>query len=646
MQSASGTVTINSQNPGVTPFIAEIHATVSPANALKTVQFTVTPKPGSVTRPISATYTSSYLQSRGYLDLQTGLMTVPVFGLYANYSDTVTLNSIFTDGSSQQNTLTIPTADWNDSCAIYKTPVVIQTRTNSRNLSYDFMLLKNICGSQSPIIMDTDGLVRWVGPSGYGTPSSMFFGNSIYIVSGATTGINRIDFDGTVTPVQDYSSIGVTSTGHHNYDPGKQGMLIEVDTTLWIESVVLEVDAFGNVLHNWNLADIISAAMIAGGDDPNQFVQSGSDWFHNNAATYRASDDSLIISSREDFVIALDYKSGAIKWILGDPMKQWYQFSSLRRYALALGPNTLPPIGQHAVSITKDDNLLLFDDGFQSLHHTPPGLSRSYSAPRKYQINLSTMTATEIWNYPYGQSLFSKICSSVYEDNRLNYLIDYSDIVNLGSSQYAELVGLEPSGAKAFDYRYANSGCSTAWNAIPIHLEQMTFTSVPPLRAVSRKTQGTAGTFDVDLPLSASPGIESRTGNYDIVITFEKSVTVSGATVTPGNGRTANISGPATVNGNNVSVHLINVSNAQTLTVNLTGVNDGMNIDNVPVSMSILFADVTADNAVNSADISATKSQSGTLVGGGNFRADINADGAINSADISLAKSKSGTGLP
>ena len=79
----------------------------------------------------------------------------------------------------------------------------------------------------------------------------------------------------------------------------------------------------GRVLKRFELADIISDAMIAGGDDPRQFVYSApTDWFHNNGATYNRADDSLIISSRENFVIALDYKTSRIKWILGDKTKK------------------------------------------------------------------------------------------------------------------------------------------------------------------------------------------------------------------------------------------------------------------------------------------------------------------------------------
>ena len=117
----------------------------------------------------------------------------------------------------------------------------------------------------------------------------------------------------------DFSSRGVVNF-HHNIDPGKTGMLLEADTTSYFESVIMEVDFSGNVLKTWNFADIISAAMRAGGDDPSQFVYpTPTDWFHNNAAYYNRADDSLIVSSRENFVICIDYQTSAIKWILGDP---------------------------------------------------------------------------------------------------------------------------------------------------------------------------------------------------------------------------------------------------------------------------------------------------------------------------------------
>src|SRR6266550_2143308 len=108
---AAAGVVVTGQTAGATPFIAQIHATVTPASALKSVQFTISRKSGSVTRPVSATFTSSYLQNRGYLNPQTGAFTVPVFGLYANYPNTVSLNFRFTDNSSQTSSVMVATPD-------------------------------------------------------------------------------------------------------------------------------------------------------------------------------------------------------------------------------------------------------------------------------------------------------------------------------------------------------------------------------------------------------------------------------------------------------------------------------------------------------------------------------------------------------
>ena len=85
------------------------------------------------------------------------------------------------------------------------------------------------------------------------------------------TNLSRIDLDGAVTLLGDYSSLGIINF-HHNIDRGKVGIILDADTTTDYNSVNIEVDASGRVLKTWNMANIISAAMIAGGDDPSQFV--------------------------------------------------------------------------------------------------------------------------------------------------------------------------------------------------------------------------------------------------------------------------------------------------------------------------------------------------------------------------------------
>jgi arylsulfate sulfotransferase len=455
---------------GPTPFIRFVHTSVSNVAGFEFAQFLIWPKAGSDTRPVKARYSRSYLEARGYFDPQTGSLTVPVFGLYAGRPNRVMITLGFDDRVHRikRFAVTITTPAYNG--GTYSNPTVIQSRLPGTTLSYDFILLKNYAQNNTPIIIDTDAEIRWVGTAGVGVANCILFDNAFYVTSEGTS-LLRTEFDGVTTLVANYSGIGVTGF-HHNIDPGRDGMIIDVNTVAQTESVNIEVDAAGNVLRIWNLADIISAAMIAGGNDPSEFVYPApTDWFHNNACAYRGSDNSLIVSSRENFVIAVDYDSGAIKWILGDPTKHWYEFSSLRAFALTLAPGTLPPIGQHSVSVTSDDQLLLFDNGTGSNFQQPPGETRTYSAPRKYQIDLGAFEATETWHYYPDPSVYSPYCSSVYEDGPDNYLIDYT----LGGPfVYTGIVGLDAQGNVAFNYQYEEQYfCGTAWNAIRIHWEDV-----------------------------------------------------------------------------------------------------------------------------------------------------------------------------
>ena len=66
-QADDTTITITGQNAGPTPFISQLSLMASDTSVLSKIQFTITPKTGSVTRPLSATYSNDYLTGRGNL---------------------------------------------------------------------------------------------------------------------------------------------------------------------------------------------------------------------------------------------------------------------------------------------------------------------------------------------------------------------------------------------------------------------------------------------------------------------------------------------------------------------------------------------------------------------------------------------------
>jgi hypothetical protein len=178
------------------------------------------------------------------------------------------------------------------------------------------------------------------------------------------------------------------------------------------------------------------------------------------------------------------------------------------------------------------------------------------------------------------------------------------------------------------------------------------YAMVPALQlvlAVSRKTHGVAGTFDILLPLSGNPGVECRTGgatgDYTLVFTCTNNVTSGNASVTSGIG---SVSGMPVFSGNTMTVNLTGVANAQTLTVTLTNVTDIFSqvLPSTSVSVGVLLGDVNGNAVVNASDVSLTKAQVGRAVSESNFREDVNANGLINSVDVAQVKAKVGTALP
>jgi N-acetylneuraminic acid mutarotase len=197
-------------------------------------------------------------------------------------------------------------------------------------------------------------------------------------------------------------------------------------------------------------------------------------------------------------------------------------------------------------------------------------------------------------------------------------------------------------------------------NGIPSQSQFILAALTPTISsAVSRKSHGAAGDFDIPMPLTGSSGVESRTtggtNDYTLVVTFASNVTVTGnpqAQVTSGTGCVGNggvCTGNVLVSGAVVTVPLTTIGNAQVINVRINGVNSAGSdtpATDFNIPMGFLIGDVNANRAVNDVDIALTKSQTGQAVTASNFRADVSANGSINAWDITLAKQHSGTSLP
>jgi arylsulfate sulfotransferase len=474
-QAAQSDIAIVNSQPGVTPFIASVQLIGQSVTKLASVAFTIAPKPNSVSQAVNVTWGTTALANRGYL--QNFLINLPVFGLYPNYQNQLTLQLTFQDGSTQQLQYEIATQAYTDTTGVYLNPTIIKARAPGSSLGFNFFIMKSTIAS--PVIVDTDGELRWVVPAT--ATSSVYFGNGQFVTgSEIAPSVTELQLDGTQSALPTNLTQPLLAGFSHNIDPGPNGLLAGFngydDLGVGTDDIVSEIAPFSGQppFQTYDMAEILRSYMLQNGDDASAFVRPGIDWFHFNASTYDPSDNTVIVSSRENFLIKLNYLTHDIVWIFGDPTKYWYTFPSLRAKALLLDAGGDYPIGQHAVSITSDGYVMVFNDGLLSINQppgAPAGFQRPYSEVNAYSVNAAAMTAHQVWNFNYGGSIYSAFCGSSYEAPGKTYLVDFA---TADDGQNARLVGLDSNHNVVFDFQYASpTECAAAWNAIPVPLEDL-----------------------------------------------------------------------------------------------------------------------------------------------------------------------------
>jgi hypothetical protein len=468
-----GDIKFLSSKPGMSPFIAKAQFTGNTLSKVATVVYTIAARPGAKAKPVKVRYAIAALKSRGDAP-DGGPLTLPIFGLYADMTNDVSVVFGFKDGTAQKLQLSIAAAKYVDPNKVYDRPIRLTPRTDAF-LGFNYLYMKS--GLGSPVIVDTDGAVRWVGPV-IDTSFSSTYDNGMFMIGiHKTAGLYNMDMDGTYKefPV-DQPSI---DWFNHNIVRGRDAFLAGVDFTdsngiVNVQSKISEMTMQGHVIREWDFAQIISDYMNANGDDASQFVHPGLNWLHLNSQYYDANDNSLVVSSREQFVMKVDYDSGEIKWILGDPTKWWHSFASLRAKQITLQPGAYYPIGQHGINIEPNGTLLLFNNGAPSQglpEGLPIGESRTFSTINAYTIDPSTMTGVEVLRYTHNKTLKSSVCSSAWAEDGPSMILDYAAA---DDGHHTNIVALDAAGEIAFEYQYTNKSCATAWHTVPIPFDDLT----------------------------------------------------------------------------------------------------------------------------------------------------------------------------
>jgi hypothetical protein len=161
----------------------------------------------------------------------------------------------------------------------------------------------------------------------------------------------------------------------------------------------------------------------------------------------------------------------------------------------------------------------------------------------------------------------------------------------------------------------------------------------------SRKTHGSAGTFDIPLdttqPVGGAVSVEPRAigGGHRIVFQFNATIVAAGTAACVDSSAAPIGTCVASASGNEVEVLATGIPDNRRVTVSLTNVNGTFNTS---VSLGFLLGDVNGSRTVTSADLLAAKGKSAQAVNSSNFVFDVNLTGGITSTDLLAIKGRSG----
>lgn len=440
---------INENDNQSSVFITSLEIDIDPS-IVKNIKFTVIGKPDTLASQISNTYGVTKIS-------QDNKLIVPIYGLYENYLNNVQLDITFSDNSTSSTNVSILTEAHffipEDLLETKFVDTIIVDKAPSESLPISFFLLKSkpdtATGVNGFLVLDIDLNLRWYRSEPLAivdedvskiSRAVTFHNNSFVVLSDHKSdlikpSIIKYNLDGSYISSKIFNTpllLNEHFYSHHDLRYGKNGYLIDMNVEnildgILIEQVILEISEQGEVIKEFDFGKIISNYMIENGDDPTTFITNSQDWFHSNAIFYDSTDDSLLVSSRENFIIKIGYENKDIKWIYGDPTKKWYQdYPSLSD--ISISSNSIYPMGQHSLSVV-NGNLMLFNNGTESFYvnNTPVGDNLNSSLVQIMSIDEENLTAVEEWSYDGGFK--SPVCSNIQhlpEDDL--FLINYSSV--------------------------------------------------------------------------------------------------------------------------------------------------------------------------------------------------------------------------
>lgn len=368
---------------------------------------------------------------------------LPIYGLYADAANTVKIS--YRDSATEINKeLTITTDPLPANLA---TPT--EVTADKSQLTNDLYFYTPSSQGYA-VAYDVNGNVRWYLDqqatweinrlrNGHLLISTERLVNTPYY----TTGLYEMDLLGKV-----YTEYNLPGGYHHDHFEMPNGNLLVATNDFdnehgTVEDIIVELDrSTGNIVKTFDLKDVLPM------DQGQSENWSSYDWFHNNSVWYDEKTVTIILSGRhQDAVVALDYNTGKLKWIIGDPTNWGEKYQQY--FFTPVGDNFEWQWSQHAAMATPEGYIFLLDNGNNKskLKDSYVPAENSYSRGVVYKIDTSNMTIEQIWQYgkERGSEFYSPYISDVDYLGPNHYIVHSGGIVKVDGQPSNQPAGLSDS---------------------------------------------------------------------------------------------------------------------------------------------------------------------------------------------------------
>lgn len=353
---------------------------------------------------------------------------LPIYGLYADYNNKVDISYTLSDGKKITKQVEIQTDKLPDDFVL---PTSV--KKDSSKLTNDLYFFTPSSKGYT-CAYDVNGDVRWYLSNnavwdntrlknGYMMVSTERLVNSPYYM----TGLYEIDLLGHI-----YNEYSLKGGYHHDYFELPNGNLLVASDDFnneagTVEDYIVELDrTTGNIIKTWDLKDILNM------EDGKSENWSNYDWFHNNSVWYDDATNSITLSGRhQDAVINIDYTTGKLNWIIGDPTNWSSEYQ--KYFFTPVGEDFEWQWSQHAAMITPEGYVFIFDNGNNKSKDSSKYVdaTNSYSRGVMYKIDTDKMTIEQVYEYgkERGSSFYSPYISDVDYLSKNHYIIHSGGIV-------------------------------------------------------------------------------------------------------------------------------------------------------------------------------------------------------------------------